>query len=97
MERVIHEDGSPFPGDTHPVPVAIATQSCTRCNYGVYRPLSKDNVWLLVDAIPQKIVNNTVEQVVCTFIDITGRKAELALEEKGNEIREIKPKTNSFR
>jgi signal transduction histidine kinase len=44
---------------------------------------------LLVDAIPQKIVNNTVEQVVCTFIDITGRKeAELALEE-GNEIREI--------
>jgi hypothetical protein len=41
---------------------------------GVYRPLSKDNVWLLVDAIPQKIVNNTVEQVVCTFIDITGRK-----------------------
>jgi hypothetical protein len=37
---------------------------------------------LLVDAIPQKIVNNTVEQVVCTFT-ITGRKeAELALEEK---------------
>jgi hypothetical protein len=70
---VIHEDGSPFPGDTHPVPVAIATASCTRCNYGVYRPLSKDNVWLLVDAIPQKIVNNTVEQVVCTFIDITER------------------------
>jgi signal transduction histidine kinase len=30
-----------------------------------------------------------LEQVVCTFIDITGRKeAELALE-KGNEIREI--------
>jgi signal transduction histidine kinase len=43
---------------------------------------------LLVDAIPQKIVNNTVEQVVCTFIDITGKEAELALE-KGNEIREI--------
>jgi hypothetical protein len=36
---------------------------------------------LLVDAIPQK--NNTVEQVVCTFIDITGRKeAELALEKE---------------
>jgi PAS domain-containing protein len=24
--KVIHEDGSPFPGDTHPVPVAIATR-----------------------------------------------------------------------
>jgi hypothetical protein len=33
-------------------------------------------------------VNNTVEQVVCTFIDITGRK-EAELEEKGNEIRLI--------
>jgi signal transduction histidine kinase len=44
---------------------------------------------LVVSPIPQKIVNNTVEQVVCTFIDITGRKeAELALEEKG-KIREI--------
>jgi hypothetical protein len=51
---------------------------------------------LLVDAIPQKIVNNTVEQVVCTFIDITGRKAELALEEKGNEIREIKQRQTLF-
>jgi PAS domain-containing protein len=80
--KVIHEDGSPFPAI--PVPCCYCyPQSCTRCNYGVYRPLSKDNVWLLVDAIPQKIVNNTVEQVVCTFIDITGRKeAELALKKK---------------
>jgi hypothetical protein len=56
-------------------PVAIATRKAVHgVIMGVYRPLSKDNVWLLVDAIPQKIVNNTVEQVVCTFIDITGRK-----------------------
>jgi hypothetical protein len=53
-------------GDTHPVPVAIATRKAVQVIMGVYRPLSKDNVWLLVDAIPQKIVNNTVEQVVCT-------------------------------
>jgi hypothetical protein len=32
--------------------------------------------------LPQKIVNNTVEQVVCTFIDITGKEAELALKKK---------------
>jgi hypothetical protein len=54
--EVIHEDGSPFPGDTHPVPVAIATRKAVHgVIMGVYRPLSKDNVWLLVDAIPQKI------------------------------------------
>jgi signal transduction histidine kinase len=52
---------------------------------------------LLVDAIPQKIVNNTVEQVVCTFIDITGRKeAELALEEKMREINLTKDKLFSI-
>lgn len=57
---------------------------------GVYRPVSKDNVWLLVDAMPQKIVNKSVQQVVCTFIDITSRKeAELGLIEKGKEIKEI--------
>jgi hypothetical protein len=80
---VIHEDGSPFPGDTHPVPVAIATRKAVHGVIMGFIVLSKDNVWLLVDAIPQKIVNNTVEQVVCTFIDITGRKeAELALKKK---------------
>jgi hypothetical protein len=27
--KVIHEDGSPFPGDTHPVPVAIPAKLYT--------------------------------------------------------------------
>jgi hypothetical protein len=49
---VIHEDGSPF-RDIHPVPVAIARKAVHGVIMGVYRPLSKDNVWLLVDAIPQ--------------------------------------------
>ena len=89
--KVIHEDGSPFPGDTHPVPVVLAT--CKPVHgviMGVYRPTTKDNVWLLVDATPQIIVDNVVQQVVCTFIDITVRKeAEFALEQKGKQIKEI--------
>jgi PAS domain S-box-containing protein len=68
------------------------THTCSYCTcylqtYGVimgFIALSKDNVWLLVDA-PQKIVNNSVQQV-STFIDITSRKeAELALVEKGKK------------
>jgi hypothetical protein len=62
---VIHEDGS-ISGDTHPVPVTIATRKAVHGVIMGFIVPSKDNVWLLVDAIPQKIVNNTVEQVVCT-------------------------------
>jgi PAS domain-containing protein len=40
--KVIHEDGSPFRA-IRPCCYCYP-QSCTRCNYGVYRPLSKDNV-----------------------------------------------------
>jgi hypothetical protein len=75
---VIHEDGSPFQA-IRTLSLFIATRKAVHGVIMGFIVLFQDNVWLLVDAIPQKIVNNTVEQVVCTFIDITGRKeAELA-------------------
>lgn len=73
--NVIHEDGSPFPGSTHPVPEAISTgKSVRNVVMGVFRPRKNDRVWLLVDAEPIPDVNKRVRQVVCTFIDITIRK-----------------------
>jgi len=73
--NVIHEDGSPFPGPTHPVPRAIATrQPVHDVVMGVYRPATRDRVWLAVNAEPQLNENGTVRQVVCTFINITERK-----------------------
>jgi len=73
--NVIHEDGSPFPGSTHPVPKAIATgQPVLNIVMGVYRPTKGNRVWLLVDAVPQLNSNGNVQQVVCTFIDISQRK-----------------------
>ncbi len=86
--NVIHEDGSPFPGPTHPVPVAIAERHSVRnVVMGVYRPEKKDRVWLLVDAIPQFDENGKVQQVVCTFINITELKhAELLLKNKNDII-----------
>ena len=79
--NVIHEDGSPFSGETHPVPQAIAMRLPVHAVVmGVYRPDTKDRVWLLVDAEPQLKNDGTVRQVVCTFVDISGRKkAEIAL------------------
>jgi len=87
--NVIHEDGTPFPGNTHPVPQAIATQqSVHNVIMGVYRPVNNDRVWLKVDAELQLNSNGTVLQVVCSFVDITKRKhAEEQLIIANNEIR----------
>jgi PAS domain S-box-containing protein len=87
--NVIHEDGSPFPGHTHPVPQAIATRRPVRnAVMGVSRANTNDRVWLLVDADPQLHPDGTVRQVVCTFIDITERKmAEDALKESESKFR----------
>lgn len=73
--NVIHEDGSDFPGSKHPVPQSIATKKAiNNVVMGVYRPKSKDRVWLLVDAEPELNDDGDIESVVCTFIDITARK-----------------------
>ncbi|MGB7443004.1 MAG: PAS domain-containing protein [Coleofasciculaceae cyanobacterium] len=70
--NVIHEDGSPFPGEMHPVPQAIATRQAVRnVVMGVYRPLSKDRLWLLVNAEPQLDTDGSITQVLCTFSNIT--------------------------
>ena len=86
--NVIHEDGSPYPGPTHPVPKAIEEGRPVRnVVMGVYRPEKKDRVWLLVDAIPETDEKGKVLQVVCTFINITALKqAELLLKNKNEEI-----------
>ncbi len=74
--NVIHEDGSPFPGQTHPVPVAIKTkQTVSNVIMGVYRPLTKDRAWLLVNAEPLLDEKGGVKEVICSFSDISERKA----------------------
>jgi diguanylate cyclase (GGDEF)-like protein/PAS domain S-box-containing protein len=83
--NVIHEDGSPFPGDTHPVPQAIATgEAVENVVMGVFRPIKQDRVWLLVTAKPQFHPDGRLQQVLCSFNDISKRKhaeAELAKSE----------------
>ncbi len=89
--NVIHEDGTPFPGPTHPVPQAIALRvSIENVIMGVYRPSTADRVWLLVSAEPQLNDDGTIEQVVCSFIDISKRKkAEELLHENETRINDI--------
>ncbi|PKL15298.1 MAG: hypothetical protein CVV49_21555, partial [Spirochaetae bacterium HGW-Spirochaetae-5] len=69
--NIIHEDGSPFLLETLPVPEAIASrQAIHDVVMGVYRPVSGDRVWLIVDAEPQLYNDGSIRHVVCTLIDI---------------------------
>jgi len=73
--NIIHEDGTEFPGHTHPVPVAIQTKkSVADVVMGVYRPSKEDRVWLLVNAEPILGSDNNIINVICSFTDITEQR-----------------------
>jgi two-component system cell cycle sensor histidine kinase/response regulator CckA len=75
MWEVVHEDGSPFPGEQHPSMVALATgQPVQSVVMGVTRPIQRDQVWLLVSAQPHHDAGGEIAQVIVTFTDITDRK-----------------------
>lgn len=72
---VIHEDGSLFTCSSYPVYKAINTKkSISNIIMGVYRPLTKDRVWLQVNAEPLLDDQGSVKEVICSFSDITERK-----------------------
>lgn len=70
--RAIHEDGSDYPGDTHPSMVALSTGKESEGMMGVFNPLDSTYHWLLIDAIPQFLPGEEKPfRVVTTFTDIT--------------------------
>ena len=79
--RAIHEDGSPFPGETHPAMVTLRT-GVPQSNIimGVHKP-DDTLTWILVNS--QSLINPADQQpfaVVATFADITAPKqAEAAI------------------
>jgi PAS domain S-box-containing protein len=73
--NVIHEDGENFPGHTHPVNLAIQTKKPVRdIVMGVYRPVTKDRVWLLVNADPILDADNNITNIICSFTDISEQR-----------------------
>ena len=74
--NVIHEDGSDFPGSTHPVAQAIASARPVRdVIMGVYRPAKQDRIWLRVNAFPLYEVDGRMREVICTFTDVSELRA----------------------
>jgi PAS domain S-box-containing protein len=73
--HAVHEDGSPFPGETHPAMVALRTGT-PQLNVvmGIYKPDST-LTWILINSEP--LIEPGTSQpyaVMTTFLDITERK-----------------------
>jgi len=97
--RAIHEDGSDFPGDTHPAMVALRTGKEVRnVIMGVSRFSNNEYVWININAIPQFRPGNTKpHQVFATFEDITERKkAETALAQSEQKLKDSHIKLRSL-
>jgi PAS domain S-box-containing protein len=73
--RAIHENGSPFPGETHPPVVTLRTgRPCTDVVMGVHKP-DGTLTWISVNAQPLfEADGRTLAGVVASFEDITDRK-----------------------
>jgi PAS domain S-box-containing protein len=82
----IHEDGSPFPGETHPAMRVLATGApVSDVVMGVRLPHDGSTNWILINSMPLHDPHGAL-MAVTTFTDITARKrAEEALRE--NEAR----------
>ncbi|MGI8499544.1 MAG: PAS domain-containing protein [Hassallia sp.] len=67
----VHEDGSVFPGETHPAMVALQTgKPCLNVVMGLYKP-NGQLVWLLLNSQPLFLAGGTTPYgVVTTFSEI---------------------------
>ena len=90
MWRCIHENGSDFPGDTHPAIVALKTgKPVENVIMGIFNPKINETRWISVSAVPLiKAGTPTPNQVFASFLDITEkREKELALKESERNLK----------
>ena len=89
--HAIHEDGTPFPGETHPAMVALATGKENSAVMGVFDPAQEKYKWINISAIPGfRPGDDKPYQVFTTFEDITELKNSFLELDKTRELLEIK-------
>ncbi|SDX12983.1 PAS domain S-box protein [Flavobacterium degerlachei] len=73
--RFLNEDGSSMVIDDFPANRIVNTkESIKNVIAGVFRPISNDTAWLLVNGYPFFDTNGNLVEIVISFIDITERK-----------------------
>jgi len=73
--RAVHEDGSPFPGETHPSMITLRTgKPCSNVVMGVHKP-NGALTWILINSQPLFGADwTTLTGVAVSFSDITHRR-----------------------
>ena len=87
--KAVHEDGSDFPGETHPAMVALKTgKKVENVIMGVFNPADEDYRWIRINAVPQFRDGEDIPyQAYTTFDDITEIKlAREALQRAHDEL-----------
>jgi PAS domain S-box-containing protein len=80
--QTVHEDGSPFPGETHPAMVALETgQPCLNVVMGFYQP-SGDLIWLNINSHPLFQPNTSIPYTVVTTFTIAAQDIQPIFEQK---------------
>ena len=90
--KATREDGTAFPGETHPAMVALKTgQSVYNVIMGVYSPQDNTQKWININAVPQFRAGEVKPyQVYTTFDDVTERKrVEVELRESERKYRQL--------
>ena len=90
--RAIHENGSPFSGETFPVAVTLRTgQRCSNIIMGVYKP-DGALTWISINSEPLLAADGaTLGGVVASFEDITERRrTETALHQASTELARLR-------
>jgi eukaryotic-like serine/threonine-protein kinase len=90
--RAIHEDGSPFPGESFPVAETLRTGlACSNIIMGVYKP-DGALTWISINSEPLFEADGaTLGGVVASFEDITERRrTETALRHASTELERLR-------
>jgi PAS domain S-box-containing protein len=76
--RAIHEDGSPWPGESHPAMKALQSQQPQLGQVmGVHKP-DGALTWIFINSLPMRNGSGKVQGASTTFLDITALKTQSA-------------------
>lgn len=73
--KFLGKDNAPLPFEQYPI-IQITSSKKQIKNFvaGVYRPVTKDVVWLMINGFPVLDADGQISEIVISFIDITGLK-----------------------